>query len=70
MQIECCICRDWKDPDSKTWFTPTPEQRRIHRFQLKRKFSHHYCPLCDIMNLQSEGVTDSQIIDIINSIPK
>jgi hypothetical protein len=70
VSIECCICCNWKDPDSKTWFTPTPEQRRIHHFQLRRKFSHHYCPLCVIMNLKNEGITSGEIIDIVNSTPK
>lgn len=46
-KVECAICRDWKDPVTHEYKTPTAEERRVHYFEDK-KLSHGYCPTCYI----------------------
>ena len=66
MQVECCICRDWRDKENKKlWFTPTAKQRREHYFAPHHNFSHGYCPHCTLPKMKADGFTDEEIAELV-----
>lgn len=68
MQTECCICRDYKDKNIPTrWYSPTNEERRKLHFEGK-KVSHGYCPTCYLLQMRSDGFTESQIEKLVQKV--
>jgi hypothetical protein len=68
-QVECCICKSWKDKtNSHRWYIPTAEERRELYFAHK-KLSHSYCLPCVILKSEIEdGFTPSEIEQIVKEI--
>jgi hypothetical protein len=63
MQVECCVCRKWKDHENqRRWFTPTLKQRRDYHFSLHHRLSHSYCPHCHVMTLEQIRQTKKGVI--------
>jgi len=65
-QVECCICRDWRQED-KTFYTPT-RQERLAYFLEDKKLSHTYCIECQVAHLKHEGFTTSELEKIIKEL--
>ena len=66
MQVECCICRDWRNHENpKVWFTPNTKRRREHHFSPQHRFSHTYCPHCFILQLRANGTTVKEVVRIM-----
>jgi hypothetical protein len=61
MQVECSICRDWKEKKSHKWFTPTTKQRRGYFFSDNHKVSHGYCLVCSALDLKAAGGTEADM---------
>jgi hypothetical protein len=66
-QVECCICRDWRQVEGPQWYTPSPQERREYHFEGKR-LSHGYCPSCYLLTLKNEGFNESQIEEIVQDV--
>jgi hypothetical protein len=70
IQIECCICRKWRDLfDHKNWVDVSSEERRRKHFE-SEKLSHSYCPECHILNLREMGLTSKEIQEIVSIVEK
>ena len=55
-----------RDEISLDWYMPRPEERRLKHFTYSRlKISHGYCPTCFIMMMEEEGMTQEEIIKIL-----
>lgn len=70
VQVECPVCKDWKDQISHKWYTPATEKRRDHYFNTtkKTKFSHENCPPCYLRILKEEGVTKSELEGLVKKL--
>ena len=67
---ECCVCRDYKNKETHKWYTPTPAERRDNHYHLHKRLSHAFCPPCFILDLRSNGITESQIEKMIKDSKK
>jgi hypothetical protein len=56
MQVECSVCRDWRDNYGK-FYTPTSHQRREYWFTHQKRISHGYCSVCaELQQLKNDGL--------------
>jgi len=67
-QVECCICRDWKDKEKCKWYTPSREQRQEYFFRERKKISHGYCPECYLITLKDEGCSPEEISELVRRV--
>jgi hypothetical protein len=65
--VSCCICHDYKNPDTNKWYTPTLEERRKNYFN-GVKLSHTYCPIDIILNMEKDGFKAEEIKDIVDNL--
>jgi hypothetical protein len=61
VQIECCVCREWRD-EAGNWRAPTSEERRNSHYVTHQRISHHYCPACFILEMKRNGLTEDEIL--------
>ena len=66
-QVECSICRGWKNPDTKRYYTPLREDR-VKYFLEEKKVSHGYCQPCMIAQLELEGFTKSELEQMVSDV--
>lgn len=68
MQVECCVCRDWKDKSTHKWITPSVHARRDYHFHSGSKLSHSICPECYFLQLKCDGYTELEMKAMIEEI--
>ena len=69
MITECCTCRNWRDKENpRIWYTPSVQERRDYYFKDGKKLSHSYCPPCNILNLERDGFTGDELIELIKEV--
>ena len=63
MIVQCCICGNRRNSTTHEWYTPSRDERIIHH----KNVSHGYCPDCFIILMKDEGMTNTEIKDILLS---
>jgi len=67
IQPECLICKDYREPQTNRWYSPTTEQRRTNYLH-DVKFSHGFCPPCHVLSMRKDGCTEAEIERIVKAV--
>ncbi len=61
MIIECSVCKRVRPKGTNEWVVMTPEERRVHHFENKGKYSHSLCLVCEILTYREMGSSEEEI---------